>query len=95
MGITKKCSMTANQNVIRRQLRDHAIEQNAYDDEHNLIEQIDGNGNRTTFVYDDRRNLMERTRIFQNLDNDGMPSGPHARREVGVSLRRQIQPLGL
>ena len=50
-------------NVIRWQRPDGSVEHREYDDEHNMLARIDGDGHRTTFEYSDdgRRNLISAT----------------------------------
>ncbi|MEZ6192087.1 MAG: LamG-like jellyroll fold domain-containing protein [Phycisphaerales bacterium] len=60
-GYYRKLFWNKNWDVIRILTEDKAVEHNEYDDNHNLIAQTDGNGNRTVFQYDNNRNLVSVT----------------------------------
>ncbi len=60
-GFYRKIFWNKNGDMIRANTRDGAIEYREYDEQHNLIAQTDGNGNRTVFQYDDKRNLISFT----------------------------------
>ncbi|MDX2109954.1 MAG: RHS repeat-associated core domain-containing protein [Verrucomicrobiota bacterium] len=58
-GFYQKIFYNENWDVTRIQKLDKSVEYREYDDKHNMVASIDGNGNKTRYKYDNSRNLIQ------------------------------------
>jgi|GEM_PF-6481062 len=67
-GYYYKAFWNDNGDVIRIENEAGEVTRRTFDDEHNMIEEIDGNGNKRLFEYDTARNLTKRTVVLGEVD---------------------------
>lgn len=58
-GYYRKVFWNRNGDVVRVEAEDKVVETTEFDDNHNAVAMIDGNGHETTFEYDQHRNLTK------------------------------------